>query len=79
MSGTLSLDQALARAKREAERGHFDEATKTLKAILKAAPGQPQALQMLGMILQRGKMGVLYQADAVFLRKGSALVPDKVW
>ncbi|MBF0356218.1 MAG: FkbM family methyltransferase [Alphaproteobacteria bacterium] len=56
MSGQLSLDQALARAKREAERGHFDEATKTLKAILKAAPGQPQALQMLGMIaLEEGR------------------------
>ena len=29
--------------------------------------------------LRRGKMGILYQADAVFLRKTAPFFPDKVW
>ncbi|MBF0270207.1 MAG: hypothetical protein HQL44_16615 [Alphaproteobacteria bacterium] len=49
MSG-FSLGQALERAKREGERGDFDAAFKTLKAVLAAVPGQPQALQMMGLI-----------------------------
>jgi FkbM family methyltransferase len=52
----LSLAQALERAKREGESGNFDAADKTLKAILAAVPGQPQALQMLGLIaLEEGR------------------------
>lgn len=55
MSG-VSLTQALERAKHEGERGDYDAAHKTLKAILAAVPGQPQALQMLGLIvLEEGR------------------------
>ncbi|MBI4967739.1 MAG: FkbM family methyltransferase [Rhodospirillales bacterium] len=50
MTQRLTLDEALARAGREIERADYDRADATLRAILAAAPGLPQALALMGRI-----------------------------